>query len=71
MLETEAPLAPGPERQRYLLSSWMAEKRPSGWHIARPSWLGQASLESTVRVNASATLIVARELGNELKRRST
>ncbi len=58
------------ERNRYILANWTAEKRPSGWFIARSAY-GDArhDWKGPYTSIASASLMVARELGKELKRR--
>lgn len=58
------------ERNRYILGNWTAEKRPSGWFIARTAYGGAGhDWRGPYRSAASASLMIARELGRELKRR--
>ncbi len=59
------------ERDRYILANWTAEKRPSGWFIARSAYGGAShDWKGPYTSIASASLMVARELGKELKRRT-
>ena len=58
------------EKTRYILASWTAEHRPSGWYIARTAYGGDKhEWRGPYSSIASATLMIARELRNELTRR--
>ena len=57
-------------KQAYALSMWTVEKRPAGWYFSRSAyhgdkhdWRGPYSSESSV------TLMIARELLKEIKKR--
>jgi hypothetical protein len=60
----------GRERQRYILTGWTAEKRPSGWYIAKTAYYDdKPQFKGPYSSIASATLMIARELKKELLRR--
>ncbi len=58
------------ERNRYMLANWTAEKRPSGLFVARTAYGGAShDWKGPYSSVASASLMMARELGKELRRR--